>query len=112
RMTGARIALIHVADGYVARNQAQLNLEDSEEMKVDRKYLADCERELANAGFQVTAHLCQGEPAEEILRLAAEEKCDLIAMATHGHGFIKDTILGSVANQVRHKTSIPVLMVR
>lgn len=112
RMTGARIVLIHVADGYVARNQAQLNLEDSEEMKSDRKYLADCERELTGAGFQVAAHLLQGEPAEQILRLAADQKCDLIAMATHGHGFIKDTILGSVANQVRHRTSIPVLMVR
>ena len=112
RMTGARIVLIHVADGYVARNQDQLNLEDSEEMKVDRKYLADCERELTGAGFQVTAHLRQGEPAEQILRLASEQSCDLIAMATHGHGFIKDTLLGSVANQVRHKTSIPILMVR
>src|SRR5712671_2067921 len=90
RMTGARIVLIHVADGYVARNQVQLNLEDSEEMKVDRKYLTDCERELTVAGFQVTALLRQGEPTEQILRLATEQNCDLIAMATHGHGFIKD----------------------
>jgi nucleotide-binding universal stress UspA family protein len=37
---------------------------------------------------------------------------DLIAMATHGHGFLNDLIRGSVANAVRHRTSIPVLMVR
>jgi nucleotide-binding universal stress UspA family protein len=33
-------------------------------------------------------------------------------MATHGHGFLNDVVRGSVANQVRHRTLVPVLMVR
>jgi nucleotide-binding universal stress UspA family protein len=33
-------------------------------------------------------------------------------MATHGHGPFMDFILGSVATSVRHRTTIPVLLIR
>jgi nucleotide-binding universal stress UspA family protein len=33
-------------------------------------------------------------------------------MSTHGHRFLSDLILGSVAEQVRHRTGIPVLLIR
>jgi nucleotide-binding universal stress UspA family protein len=112
RVLGARLVLVHVADGYVARNQQQLNLEDSEEIQKDRAYLERRRSELVKAGFTATTHLALGDPTTEILALAEKEKCDLIAMATHGHRFIADAILGSVASQIRHRTDIPVLMVR
>ena len=38
-MTGAKLLLLHVADGWVARNFNQLKLAESEEMKGDREYL-------------------------------------------------------------------------
>jgi nucleotide-binding universal stress UspA family protein len=60
----------------------------------------------------VDAVLASGDPASEICAAAERESCDLIAMATHGHGFINDVVRGSVANQVRHRTLIPVLLVR
>jgi nucleotide-binding universal stress UspA family protein len=41
-----------------------------------------------------------------------EEKCDLIAMATHGHRFFMDWLLGSVADNLRHKSKVPILMVQ
>lgn len=112
RMARARLVLIHVADGHVARNQSVLNLEDSEEIRVDREYLERVRKELAGEGFAASAILAKGDPAKEILAAAESEKADLIAMATHGHGPIPDMILGSVASAVRHKTSVPVLMVR
>lgn len=112
RLTGAAIILVHVADGYVARLQDQLNLADSQEIKEDERYLMERRSELQKAGFQVTFRLVQGEPADKILELAEREGCDLIAMATHGHKFVKDLVLGSVANSIRHRTDIPVLMVR
>lgn len=112
KLTQANIVLVHVADGYVARLQDQLNLADSQEIKDDQKYLDVRCRELEKAGFKVKAILVQGEPADEILALAENEGCDLIAMATHGHKFVKDLVLGSVANNIRHRTDIPVLMVR
>ncbi len=112
RMTGGRLILVHVADGYAARNQEELDLEDSEEIRQDRAYLEQRRRELAEAGFEVSTLLVCGDPAEQILSIAEREKCDLIAMSTHGHRFVKDVILGSVASSVRHRTDIPVLLVR
>lgn len=108
----SRIILIHVADGFAARHQDDLNLADSEEMRVDRAYLERCREEFLKDGLEASAILACGEPAEEILKACDREQCDLIAMSTHGHRFVKDVVLGSVASAVRHRTNIPVLMVK
>lgn len=112
RHCGSSIVVIHVADGWAARNLAALNLRESEEMKNDRDYIERIAHELADEGFKAEAILANGEPAREITAAAERERCDLIAMATHGHKFIGDVIHGSVASDVRHTTSIPVLLVR
>ena len=112
RLTGARMTLVHVADGFMARNQENLDLDESPEMREDRAYLERRRAELAADGFQVDAILACGEPSDQILAIAQREQCDLIAMSTHGHRLIADMILGSVANEIRHRTDIPVLLVR
>jgi nucleotide-binding universal stress UspA family protein len=112
RENDSSIVLIHVADGWVARNIALLDLRESEEMKEDRAYIEKINASLDAAGFDSDAILAAGDPADEIVEAAEREKCDLIAMATHGHRFIGDVIHGSVANEVRHKSLVPVLMVR
>ena len=112
RLTDARLTLIHVAEGHVARTYEQLHLAESSEMVKDRDYLARRQQELLNEGFEVSAHLACGEPADQILAFAEKSRCDLIAMATHGHRFLGDVILGSVADSIRHRTNIPVLMIR
>ena len=112
KMTGAELVLIRVAEGFVARLQNQLNLEDSEEINKAKLYLDKKQAELSADGFKVTSFLIQGkEPAEAIAYLAEQEHCDLIAMATHGHRFWGDMILGSVAESLRHRTDIPILMI-
>ena len=50
RLTGARLVLVHVADGWVARNFDGLKLRESEEMKADRAYLEQLRNELAAQG--------------------------------------------------------------
>lgn len=110
RMTNARLLFVHVADGFMARNQKDLG--ESEEMRNDYKYLHDREMEFRNEGFDATSVLLFGEPYKEILALADREHIDLIAMATHGHRYLSDIILGSVASELRHKTRIPVLQIR
>ena len=112
RLTGASLTLLHVADGWAARNLAQLDLQESEEMKEDRAYLAGLEAQLRAEGFSVASVLANGEPATEIIKLSRELGADLIAMATHGHRFIGDLIHGSTADKVRHSVSIPVLMLK
>ena len=113
KLTKAQLILAHVADGFAARLQDQLNLADSEEVKNDQAYLDEVCASLQKDGFSAKAILVQGkDPADGILSIAQEEGCDLIAMATHGHQFIEDMILGSVADALRHRTDIPILMIR
>ena len=112
RHCGAALVLIHVADGWAARNIAHLKLRESEELRVDREYIERIATQLSVDGIPTEAVLATGDPAREITAAAVREGCDLIAMATHGHKFIGDVIHGSVANEVRHETSIPVLLVR
>jgi len=112
RLMRSRMTLVHVADGFMARNQSRLGLDESEEMRQDRAYLERRQRELTEEGFEVDVVLVCGEPADKILTVAAERECDLIAMSTHGHRFLSDLILGSVASAVRHRTDTPVLLVR
>ena len=112
RLMHSHLLLVHVADGWVARNFNQLKLAESEEMKQDRAYLESTANRLRKAGLHVTAQLALGDPPTEILKTAEKEKCDLIAMTAHGHRLLGDLIFGSTINKVRHQTSIPVLLVR
>jgi nucleotide-binding universal stress UspA family protein len=112
RLTNAKLMLVHVADGWVARNYEQLKLRESEEMKRDREYLLGLERELQAEGFEVNSVLAMGEPSTEIIKLAQTEPVELIAMTTHGHRFISDLLYGSTADKVRHNVDIPVLLLK
>jgi nucleotide-binding universal stress UspA family protein len=109
---GASVVLIHVADGWAARNIRHLNLRESEEIRGDREYIERLAVRLTAEGLSAEALLASGDPSAEIAAAADREKCDLIAMSTHGHRFIGDLIYGSVANAVRHMTSVPVLLLR
>jgi nucleotide-binding universal stress UspA family protein len=112
RTLHSELHLVHVADGWVARNFDQLKLAESDEMKQDREYLETIARQLRNEGLAVTAHLALGDPAKEILKTAEQQNCDLIAMTTHGHRFVSDLVRGSTISEVRHKSTIPILLVR
>lgn len=112
RLTGAELLLVHVADGWVARNFDQLRLRESEEMKADRLYLEQVREDLAGQGFTVQAELAMGDPATELIRTAETKDVDLIAMSTHGHRFLSDVLHGTTADRVRHLVKVPVLLLR
>ena len=81
-------------------------------MREDRAYLERVAEALAQEGYAVEAILASGDPSREIMDLAEREGCDLIAMSTHGHRFISALLYGSVASAVRHRSMVPVLLVR
>jgi nucleotide-binding universal stress UspA family protein len=112
RLHGASLLLMHVADGWVARNFEQLNLAESEEMKTDRVYLESVARVLEAEGFKVSHVLAMGEPSDEIVKFTRKHKVDLIAMSTHGHRFVSDLLYGSTADKVRHLVDVPVLLLK
>ncbi|HVV01480.1 MAG TPA: universal stress protein [Verrucomicrobiae bacterium] len=108
----SHILLLHVADGWAARNYERLKLVESQEMREDRAYLEKVAQELRKEGLKVAVQLALGDPAAQIVKTAESEHCDLIAMGSHGHRLIGDFIHGSAIHEVRHRTSIPVLLVR
>jgi len=111
-LTGAELHLVHVADGWAARNFDGLQLRESEEMKVDRSYLDRLAAELTAKGLTVSTELAMGDPANELIRLAEARGVDLLAMSTHGHRFLNDLVRGTTVNRVRHFVRIPVLLLR
>jgi nucleotide-binding universal stress UspA family protein len=112
KLCQASVVLIHVADGFAARNAKHLDLRESEEMRLDLGYIEKLTADLERDGIDADSVLAGGDPAKEIAAAAERETCDLIAMSTHGHRFVKDVLYGSVANEVRHITRVPVLLVR
>jgi nucleotide-binding universal stress UspA family protein len=110
----ARLIILHVASmpdlaykGYGAPGSPLL----AEEYLA--KVRQDLER-LQPPDPQVTCEhrLEEGEPVEEILRVAAETGTSLIVMGTHGKSGLAHLLMGSIAEQIVRKASCPVLTLR
>jgi nucleotide-binding universal stress UspA family protein len=112
QLVRSQLILLHVADGWAARNFDKLKLAESDEMIEDQRYLDEIADGLRAKGLTVDVKLALGDPPKEILKLASELGCDLIAMGTHGHRLIGDIIHGSTVHEVRHRSTIPILLVR
>jgi nucleotide-binding universal stress UspA family protein len=78
-----------------------------------RKYLSGVVQRLAARGQSVLSKVVVDQTATEaILNEANGGGCDLIAMATHGHGGLARLLLGSVADKVLYGAKVPVLVYR
>jgi nucleotide-binding universal stress UspA family protein len=60
----------------------------------------------------VTTRLERGNPAEAILKRAAEDEHDLIVTGSHGHSRVHRALLGSVSERVLGKSPVPVPLLR
>ena len=75
-----------------------------------RRACESIRQELAGRGLTVQTKLAMGDPATEIIKIAAQEGVDLIAMSTHGHRFLSDLIHGTTVDKVRHTVRVPVYL--
>jgi nucleotide-binding universal stress UspA family protein len=87
-----------------------------EEFKImhtdEKNYLKNVCSKLEREGLRVTYFLRDGMVAETIMETAETEQADLIAMTTHGRTGMLRLMLGSVAEQVVHRSKIPVMLIR
>ncbi len=68
-------------------------------------------QEAAKAGnHKVTTTLIEGDPVSAVLELATNIGADLIIVGSHGRGGLSRALLGSVAEGILRKSSIPVLV--
>jgi nucleotide-binding universal stress UspA family protein len=108
---GARLVALHVAEPpTVVSGEGMLMFPPNFDLELLRKQLQQLESE--SPEVQMEPRLVQGYAAEEILRAAAETKCDLIMMGTHGRTGMGRLLMGSVAEQIVRKAPCPVLTVK
>jgi len=82
-------------------------------MHADEKfYLKNVCTKLEQKGAHVTYLLRDGMVADTILEVAASMQANLIAMTTHGRTGMVRLLLGSVAEQVVHRSKIPIVLIR
>ena len=120
---GARITAVYVVPPY-APSLSSDGMGGFSEMYSMRNYqkamrgvadkaIAETVAAAKSAGIKASSVVIDDrQPWQGIVAAAKSEKCDLIAMATHGHKLIGDVVYGSVANEVRHRSMVPVLLVR
>ena len=85
---------------------------NTHEVAESRAYLEGVAERFSIEGISVEIVLAFGEPAEQIIQQANEMCVELIAMGTHGHKGLYDTLFGSVSDEVRHAVSIPMLLIK
>ncbi len=100
-------AFPHVSD-LLGTPQYERVLESRE--MIGEQILASARAQLS-AREPVETQLIEGPPAPAILRVAAEEHCDLIVIGSRGHGQLAGILLGSVSSVVAQRAECPVLIV-
>jgi nucleotide-binding universal stress UspA family protein len=81
--------------------------------KTAAKHLDFIERAAKKAGVKSeSVHATSDYPEDDILKIAAKKKCDLIVMGSHGQGGLRGVFVGSVTQKVLAKAKIPVMVVR
>jgi manganese transport protein len=107
---GASLFLFHVVEG--ASGQVYGTEAYDEEAREDRVYIESIAAQLRASGLEVTPVLGYGRVTTELVRLAKENKVDLLVMGGHGHKYLADFIFGTTISKVRHALGIPVLVVK
>lgn len=67
---------------------------------------------LANIKLAAKSHIGIGDPGKIICDYATEISATEIVIGTHGRGFISGALIGSVAQKVVHRSSIPIVLVK
>ncbi|WP_316794607.1 Nramp family divalent metal transporter [Pedobacter frigoris] len=106
----AHYHLIHVVETAVARYHGDSAMDY--ETQSDTKNLEKYQTNLSELGYHSTIHIGYGGTVKAIVDISNETNLELLVMGAHGHKGLKDLILGTTVNSVRHKVSIPVLIVR
>lgn len=106
---GVEYMLIHILESAGAFVE-QDYINDAE-AKHDQDLLDRYEADLRKAGYHVVTRLGFGNPKKQIPAIVKEFNADLLIMGAHGHTAWKDMVFGTTLDAVRHRVSIPVLIV-
>jgi nucleotide-binding universal stress UspA family protein len=105
RQNNAKVCLLHVVHSHTLDQDRVLSERSAACLEFHRQ-------RLHSDGVEAEVLLRSGEPDREILQEIEGGDYDLVAMATHGHTFIGDLLFGSVSGTLKHRISIPLLLLR
>ncbi len=107
------IVLLHVVELGPQIGFASDTFEQMLACKTDAEgRLAELKERIEKSDIRCRWRLELGKPALEIVRVAVEERVSLIAMGTHGHGFLRGALIGSVSHDVIRHAPVPVLVLK
>jgi nucleotide-binding universal stress UspA family protein len=84
----------------------------TDEIREATAYLDALARDLAGTNLHVRTSIRPGEPHQAILREIAEQRINLVVMATRGRSGLVRAVLGSVASNVVSRSPIPLVLLR
>lgn len=106
----AKYLIIHIVETVAAAYSGADT--DDHETRVDHKEVNLYIHQLSELGYHSEAIIGYGNPASAIAKIVKERNAELIVLAAHGHRGIKDILLGSTLDSLRHKVEVPVLIAR
>lgn len=107
----SELVLLHVVDTPITR---VLGSETADrESGADERYLVDLVAALKERGYKSRPVLLHGpNPAVEIVSYLRQDPVDLLVVGSHGHGMVRDLLLGQTVDKVRHSLGVPMLIAR
>jgi manganese transport protein len=106
----AKYTLIHVVETVGAMMYGKQV--DDHETTIDEKLLLEYKEMFREKGFHVKTQLGFGKPNKVIPKIVNKGNFDILVMGTHGHTGMKDLLFGTTVDKLRHKISIPLLIVK
>lgn len=102
-------ALIHIVETPTAKYFG-FPVDDFESER-DKEQMSLYVRRLREMGYDAKGYLGYRNRVNEIVKLVKESNADLLVLGSHNHKGIKDWIYGETVDKVRHRISIPILVV-
>ena len=108
-LVGLYVLPFHPVQAYHPDRAAQ------EKMLADaKKFLEKQKKAAVKKGILFQSKILKGSPGRAIVDFASNKKnkIDIIVISSQNMGTVKEKFLGSVANHVVHKSSVPVFLVK
>lgn len=116
---GADLHLLHVLEpeptytayGFTPDEFPAIHAFQQEARKRAEAKLGELASKAIGDGVKAEAHLTEGSPLQGILDLVKKLDAGLVVLGAHGHGVVASLLLGSVAEGMVRKATVPTLVV-
>lgn len=116
---GAQLRLFHAVEpepsytayGFTPEEFPAMHLYQEEAKRRAATKLGELVTQVQTELAGVTTHIVEGSPLHSLLEYVKENNPDLVVLGSHGHGVIASLLLGSVAEGMVRKATVPTLIV-